>query len=118
MFINECNPIKWGGKESISLGPVKTQSSSKSLKSPERTVGNKPKTNLVSNSSISNFRQTGILSKLMQHRGPNQIILLPVKFFISYHSYSLLEDNFKNILVRRLFIMGLFNKNLLIFLIL
>lgn len=86
MFVNECNPIKWGEKESISLGPVKTQSSSQSLKSPERTVGNKPMTNLVSNSSISNFRQTGILSKLMQHRGPNQIILVPVKFFISYHS--------------------------------
>lgn len=59
MFVNECNPIKWGaGEESISLGPVKTQSSSKSLKSPERTIGNKPKTKLASNSCISNFRQT------------------------------------------------------------
>lgn len=53
MFVNECNPIKWGaGEESISLVPVKTQPSSKSLKSPERAVGNKPKTNLVSNTAL------------------------------------------------------------------
>lgn len=58
-------------KANTSPGPVKTQSSSKCLESPERTDGNKSKTKLVSNISISNFQQTGILSKLMQHRGPD-----------------------------------------------
>lgn len=58
-------------KANINPGPVKTQSSSKCLESPERTDGNKSKTKLVSNISISNFQQTGILSKLMQYRGPD-----------------------------------------------
>lgn len=58
-------------RKRISLGPVKTQSSSKCFESPERTAGNKAKTNLVSNISLPNFWLTGILNKLMQHRGPN-----------------------------------------------
>lgn len=71
-------------KASISPGPVKTQSSSKCLESPERTDGSKSKTKLVSNISVSNFQQTGILSKLMQYRG--QIILVSLKLFILQHN--------------------------------
>lgn len=70
-------------KASISHGPIKTQSSTKFFKSSERTDGNKPKTNQVSN---SNLPQTGILNKLMQHRGPKHPCAF--KIFILHHNYS------------------------------
>lgn len=57
--------------KNISLGPVKTLSSSKCHESPEKTTGNKPKTNLVSNTSLFNFPCTGTLNKLMKQRGSN-----------------------------------------------
>lgn len=59
-------------KRKKKAGTCKTQSSSECLESPERTAGSKGKTNLVSDISISNFWQTGILNKLTQYRGSNQ----------------------------------------------
>ena len=38
-------------KKNVSLGPVKTLFSSKRHESPEKTTGNKPKTNFMSNRS-------------------------------------------------------------------
>lgn len=55
MFTNECNPIKWekNYEKTYQLGPVKTVFL---LELPERTAGNKPKTNLVTNISIAHFQ--------------------------------------------------------------
>lgn len=68
-------------KAGISPGLVKTQSFSKCLESPERNDGNKSKTKLVSNISISNFKQAGILSKLMQYRGPDHPCVFKIFHF-------------------------------------
>ena len=51
MPFNKEKKTFMGEKKNVSLGPVKTLFSSKHHESPEKTTGNKPKTNFVSNCS-------------------------------------------------------------------